>query len=410
MSRVVGTGERMDTSGAAGSVYWFRGPNNVVRDNVASNGLGGLNTHGFNYFAQYLGTRTVPVSQGADPAVPGQGVAIDMHAVALPEFARNEVYGAMNNGLTMWWIGTEWESPRAAAASVVKDFRVWNVHTWGYSGYQTSRLTIDGFVARGGYAASTGGITSSDYFVTDHEIRNADIRGFLVGIRLPTNVGGNHTHVIRDSFLDNRANVVADTLWTSRATARNIPQRATILRNVRFGRQTAGATAIDMRYSFGRVANAVQSDRLLVYGNDGVTGDDFEVYYPEQAPTAIVPETTYDANGKPVKIGAPESDLTNEEAWNRYGIAIAGRVAPCGNRTSHPAVEGFTCAISNPPPAPTPTPSRASTPTPTPTRSPTATPARSPTPTPTATRPPVPDDPRDETPDAGAGEATDFDA
>jgi hypothetical protein len=62
----------------------------------------------------------------------------------------------------------------------------------------------------------------------------------------------------------------------------------------------------------------------LVYGYGGVAGDDFQVYYWQQAPEYVVPQTDDGARFA----GAPEAGLTNAQAWAEYGIAIAGAVAP----------------------------------------------------------------------------------
>ena len=64
-------------------------------------------------------------------------------------------------------------------------------------------------------------------------------------------------------------------------------------------------------------------DEILVYDYNGVSGDDFQVFYLEQAPDFIVPQS---ANRF---IGSPEAGLTNQQNWDTYGIAISGAVAPC---------------------------------------------------------------------------------
>ena len=47
-------------------------------------------------------------------------------------------------------------------------------------------------------------------------------------------------------------------------------------------------------------------------------------------------------------IGAPVAGLTNQQAWNIYGIAIAGAVAPCST-TRADFVNAFVCPTSAPP-------------------------------------------------------------
>jgi hypothetical protein len=58
-----------------------------------------------------------------------------------------------------------------------------------------------------------------------------------------------------------------------------------------------------------------------------VAGDNFRVYYFEQAADYVVPETgalSTDANHP--SLGAPVAGLTNDQAMQLYGIAIGGEV------------------------------------------------------------------------------------
>ena len=68
------------------------------------------------------------------------------------EFARNEAYGAMEIALTAWWVGSDGYTPMTSSTSVFKDFRAWHFSLYGYYGYPTSKVTFDGFVARGAKA------------------------------------------------------------------------------------------------------------------------------------------------------------------------------------------------------------------------------------------------------------------
>ena len=41
--------------------------------------------------------------------------------------------------------------------------------------------------------------------------------------------------------------------------------------------------------------------------------------------------------------------MTNQQNWDKYGIAIAGAIAACLNDTTHPEIRGFTCPIEGMP-------------------------------------------------------------
>jgi hypothetical protein len=67
---------------------------------------------------------------------------------------------------------------------------------------------------------------------------------------------------------------------------------------------------------------------VFVYDYNGVAGDNFQVFWKEQAANYVVPITITDEDGNNKVIGAPEAGLTNQQCWAQYGIAIAGAVAP----------------------------------------------------------------------------------
>src|SRR5678816_915156 len=125
--------------GVEGTSFWFRGPNNYVRDNVAASST----EYGYAYTMWYLGTANVPKFKGADPNTAGQFQAVDMNALPLLEFARNEIYGATAGGLTIWWLGIWGDDARAAPTSTVQDLTAWHFHTQGYFGYPTINTLFD---------------------------------------------------------------------------------------------------------------------------------------------------------------------------------------------------------------------------------------------------------------------------
>jgi hypothetical protein len=71
----------------------------------------------------------------------------------------------------------------------------------------------------------------------------------------------------------------------------------------------------------------VVKDEILVTSYNGQPGQDFQLFYLAQAPTAIVPQ---DIPGK--RFGAPVAGLTNRQAWDQYGVAVAGAVSPTSAR------------------------------------------------------------------------------
>ncbi len=255
---------------------------------------------------------------------------VDANAQPLLDFSDNEVYGATFSGLTVWWLGTYFETP-VGNAGVVNNFTVWNISIYGIYLYQTHDLTIDGYVARGSSPAvdladgGQYGIFASDYIESGLVITNANIQGFQIGILSPADGVGET--LIENSYLRDLTDIVDQTPWGVGGGS-DIQAHSTVIQNVVFDAPPGmPLQAIAMWYSDVGGTNVVATDQVFVYDYDGIAGDDFQVYYTQQAPDYVVPAT---ADGQPDSgfVGAPVAGLTNEQLWSQYGLAIAGGVAP----------------------------------------------------------------------------------
>jgi hypothetical protein len=353
--RTHGTGGRQG-GGRQGTGFYFRGPNNYVRLNVAANisSDGPDSAYGFLYFLEYLGNIKVPKFPGADTSVSGQYTQVDANAMPVKEFSDNEVYGATESGLTYWWIGAYGACcPRAnVPVSTFRDLVIWHVYNKGIFHYPSSNITFDGLTIRGqnpGQSACCSvGWAGSDYMGQQIVIRRADISGVRIGVHFSTaNLGPAPHQLVEDSQIAaSVAGVSMPGLWHNSSQSDGIKPRRVELRNVRFS-----GPGTQIRMDFSPAEHKVQLDELVVTQHNGVAGDNFQVFYPEQAPTFVVPQTKYNTNGTSSIVGAPVAGLTNAQTWAQYGIAIAGGVAPCS--TTRPGIVGFVCphSGSTPPPS-----------------------------------------------------------
>ena len=114
-----------------------------------------------------------------------------------------------------------------------------------------------------------------------------------------------------------------------------IPPRKVVFDDVQFVQPSALSTftAIDMVWftaaSLTTSTCAVTTlDQVFVENYDGVSGDDFQVFYTQQAANFVVPQTILNSDGTTRLAGAPVAGLTNAQAWAEYGVAVAGEVAP----------------------------------------------------------------------------------
>lgn len=316
--------------------FWFAGPGNIVRDNVAAN----PGPYGFTVFH---GGGRAPAYKGADPAVAGQSITLGDSTQTIREFARNEVYGS-GGGLSLWHLGADFTKVYRTDENLIKDFRVWNNSGFAIFGYPTSHLILDGLVVRGDPRKIEGalpvGAYFADYLTHNLTIRNADIQGLHTGIFVPGNVGfvgsvipaEGSTVTIADSVLRNHFNIYSQMIGVAGYEPSKLVPRTTIVRNVRFlptGSGSGDEADILLEYAGKNLyVNTILADRFFVESYNGVAGDDFRVFYDQQAPDFIVPATGVD-----VAVGAPVSGLTNRQAWETYGIAIAGAVLPDGSTT-----------------------------------------------------------------------------
>jgi hypothetical protein len=295
--RVQGTGGRTD-QWLQGDAYWFGNPNNTITNNVASDINGGAgNNYGYGYDvdASYVGTVTVPAFQGADPAVSGRSV--NMNALPLLNFANNEVYGATLDGMTYWWLGSNWETPLASGGTI-DHLTVWNQTFHGVFGYESNGLTISSFVDIGDpnqlhnpvaydYA---DGLYFADYATRGAVIVNANIQNQWNGIIAPQSMGHNSvgsTFTVQNSFLDNVNDVNVSTITSSNGGSGLAP-RTIVLQNLTFAHPSVVSSSqwadVVMDGSVGNsyFSNTTVSD--LVYLDNYNGGNNYQLFYTRNKP------------------------------------------------------------------------------------------------------------------------------
>jgi hypothetical protein len=322
-----GNGDK-SSMGQAGDGYWLHGPNNYVVNNVATDinsGIGG-DAFGFNLdLFQIPEALLIPLYQGADPLAPGQGQTVNMHYTSILLFSGNEVYGASSRGLTVWHVGYDPNNPTRTGvpASVISGMKIWNIHGYGAYMYDVADLTLDHYVARdNNWALPETGLLFGDYMANNVTVNNSDIEGFANGIEMPILTVG--TTTIENSHFRNVRDLFFTTMWTV-GGGFDLGPRMSVISNDRFD-ALAGQThtSIDMEYLLANGTAQITPDTVMVYDYNGVTGDDFRVYYLQEDANYIVPQKL----SLPLMDGSPDAGLTNAQNWAKYGIAIAGAVAP----------------------------------------------------------------------------------
>lgn len=231
--------------GRAGVGYWFNGGGkNFYENNVAAVVYECIYCYGYKFDNMYISNLVIPMSQGKDPYA-GEGETADPYNIGITHFINNEAY-AVPNGLTVWWLCTEFETPRDTCFSSIKNFQIWHHHRWGYFGYETNQMEIDGFKHRGDPRTTKTnheqvvGILLGDYMTRRVIIRNADIQGAMTAIQMPThrdirgaaglNIGFS---TLEDSLLSAKTNIYIRAPFSNNGSSDLSPQ-TTIIRHVLF--------------------------------------------------------------------------------------------------------------------------------------------------------------------------------
>lgn len=346
------TGRGKERTGREGDGFWFAGPNNAIRGNVAADILkagyniyGGENDRAFN--------QVVPAFRGADKLLPGQGVIVPMASVAVPEFADNEAYSALM-GIETWYLGYDnyYHPYQGTPETVIDDFLAWHTHRNVFFGNQQNHVTFDRLRAYADpryvheHGSSQGIVLLQSKAVA---IRDATIENFKTGIVIMgylDELGSNRPldqitpFSIEGGHLENFTNVVVASPAIDQA---NIPPRVVAMRNVDFallrgtsleGRVLGNGTVavprnIVMSMQTDR-GNLIQKSVTYVYGYGPNRDQDLELFFNEQRADYVVPKsaTVAETDHVPGIVGAPVAGLTNAQTWLRYGIAIAGQIAP----------------------------------------------------------------------------------
>ena len=296
--------------GTAGTGFWFRGQNNYMRNNVAADHA----ASGYSINAYRLGNEstTIPVSQGSLARQP-----ININTLPILEFSNNECYGPAFFGLDLWEIGSTGETLYDVAVSTIKDFTAWHVRNRVIDFYRSHRILLDGVVIRGDISLLGSRFNNpigislvSAYRVRNYTIRNADIQGMRVGIDVGLRVTPDDTPLgsrfgrpapqdrpgiitIEDSYLRNYFDISIQTRKREGSPRQTIISKVVLdPLNMADVSRVGPQRTISTSFHFGLDRNAISKDQIFVEDYQGIDTNDFQVFYLEQAPTFIVPQST----------------------------------------------------------------------------------------------------------------------
>jgi hypothetical protein len=278
--------------GGEGAGFWFRGPNNYIRNNVAAN----ADTFGFGLAAGALGDTRIPAFKGADMSIEKETNLIDTTGAAVLEFTGNEAYGAIQTGLAFGWNGT------------IANFRVWNPALHGLTATPSDNLIVDTITVLGDKSILTNefesptGVWVGNYLSKSIVIRNADVQGMRTGVSSPFFKAdqkpgpgrGDGSLTIENGFFRDYVGIAVATAYRANSTNDRPIKDAVVrgsvfepLRNVVVDRMNPPA-AVSMNYRMAS-GDSAPRDPIFIYDFDKIAGDDFKVYYSLKAPQTVAP-------------------------------------------------------------------------------------------------------------------------
>jgi hypothetical protein len=285
--------------GGDGSAFWFRGPNNYIRNNVAASAA----ESGFGLPVRSLGIVRAPKYKGAESSSDSESVALDTERAPVLEFSNNEAYGAIRNGVEWAWSGA------------ITGLKVWHASRHGVTANPTAKLVIDRLAVRNDPAVPTRagedtvGVWVSNYVGKEVTIANADVEGARVGVLSPffysqtTPQSGPGLLTVENSTFRTHVGITVATSYADESR-NGEPVKKAIVRAVRFSPLKEAAAgpakpeAISMNYGM-PAQDARPRDPLTVYDFNGQAGRNFKVYYSLGVPRDKAPcaETLPDIGG-----------------------------------------------------------------------------------------------------------------
>jgi hypothetical protein len=285
--------ENGTTPGSAGECLWGAGWNNRFVENVMTgcrNPVQGVASGpGVKFVTLPPGVRVRnPRVRGADMTSARQTVDVTVGNQPILQFDGNEVYGIAATGLTTWLIGTNgyrWNASQTE--SLIRDFKVWNTYGGALWSYPAQKLTFERLIYRVDPAQPTApvAITAGDYRLVDLTVRDSSVHagGMMAAVTDP--IGTYHFE---------RNNIVSrgDAFWfvTPRTPGTQAPRTVGVtmrlISNVVAPWPNQSLRTIRMEHT-GPGGDTRNPFVVEVKGHQGVAGEDFRVYFAEQATSLV---------------------------------------------------------------------------------------------------------------------------
>ena len=341
--------QQVQDFGHQGNGFWLQGGNVTVTNNIVAGQRGsayvffprGLDQKG-------LGTTQIPVADLVNPAwAPIGTTTIDVGSVPLRKFQGNVAF-ASADGLETWFSLLNVSGKSADQRNLIEDLQVFDTSSGRgifspYTNLTTMKnVTVTGNVnAPGGTAFARNDVTRN--LTYDH----VHAEGWETGIDVPVN-GVNQ---INGGFFNDLKGLMISTAM-SRSRAVNINGNTDASGNLdpsnpQFGNLTATALKGRPHFDISLATNFDPKDNDItrLFNPDviqlgTVTMNDKQLYYKQQA-ADFKPFDPAAADGVASYVPTGLINQTNQQLFDKYGLAVGGVVAPTSATASNPRIDGL---------------------------------------------------------------------
>jgi hypothetical protein len=284
-----GYSSTLPNPGGDGSAFWFRGPNNYIRNNVAATAA----ESGFGLPVTALGMVRIPQFKGADTSKASESLQLDTAHAAVLEFSNNEAYGAMQSGVAWAWSGS------------ISNFTVWHSSRYGITVTPTDNVVVENLTARGDSTILASavenpvGVWVGDYASKNVVVANADVQGMRIGVSSPFFYGhpsessGAGSLTIENSYFRTYIGVNVATAYIEDAKG-NFPSKKAVVRSSMFDPLNVKTLSLYPPETISMNHGMAPGDTrprgpIVVYDYNKQPDNNFRVYYSYQAPTTVAP-------------------------------------------------------------------------------------------------------------------------
>jgi hypothetical protein len=334
--------------GHEGNGFWLQGGGVCVEDNIAC----GQREAGFFFFSsglieEGLGRMGFPLANVPEalrvnniksPKENQPPDRMTLNYLPLRSFKGNTAF-ASRVGIIV-----RFHSP-PKTESLIEDCTVWRTGT-GVRILYSDNIRLRNLRLIGGDKNSAMGVSQGSEAIGGAVYENLHVEGWQTGISVSDIIA--NRQIIEGGYYDNQVNI-AIALCYGRTGNGRVDE---IKGDIRFGASSRRDIALTVNYDafYSRDPNALFAPNAVRLDTPKYRGK--QLYYVEQGADHVPLKTVASGKFRSAATGHVPAELigkTNRELWEKYGLAIAGTVAPA-DAAKDPKIDGLIGAPSTAPP------------------------------------------------------------